>query len=112
VNYARAAGALLVCTHYLWLVACAKTEAARLFALGNVTDAPRIYGAAGMRLALDYPVPVPSQRIHVYLRVSGEVLAPINPPTIMTKNGKTIVFQVPQDNESVGLGGVVSFDAP
>src|SRR5262249_11575591 len=66
----------------------------------------RIYGAAGIRLGLEAPV-VPSW---FYLRLDGEVLAPIDPAAI--EHNHQTVFQVDGWNAGLGLGALFTLGKP
>jgi len=107
VNFARATGALLLCMYYEWFVGCAKGEAGRLLLLGSAHTYTYGYGAAGVRLGLDFPV-VPRR---FFLRLAGEVLGPIDPTSIVT-SPKTSAIQVAGTNLGLGLGVLFTLDKP
>ena len=105
-NYARATGALLFCGHYGWFVGCAKGEAGRFLLIGNLPESTHGYGAAGLRLGLDFPV-VPRR---FFLRVAGEVLAAFDPATIRVRH--QTLFQVTGTSTGLGLGALFALDKP
>jgi hypothetical protein len=106
VRLARATGALLGCLNYGWWVGCAKGEAGRLFVLGDATSRTPVsaYGAAGVRMGLEFPAIPP----WFVVRVAGEVLGPITSATI-TSRGKD-PFQVAAVNAGLGFGALFVLD--
>jgi hypothetical protein len=105
-NYARITGSLLLCGHYEWFVGCAKGEAGGFLLTGNVPASTHGYGAAGLRMGLDFPW-VPRR---VFFRVAGELLAAFDPATITARN--QALFQVTKTSTGLGLGLLFALDKP
>ncbi len=107
LNYARVTGALLVCGHFEWVIGCAKGEAGRLLFPGAVPSEPALgYGAAGVRLGMEYPV-VPQRFL---LRMMADVGGTINPATIARQN--VSIFQVAGWSAGFGVGALFAVGSP
>jgi hypothetical protein len=107
VSFARATGALLLCTHYNVLVGCLKGQVGRLLFSGTLPALPaQRYAAAGVRVGLEFPV-VP----WFLMRLDGELLPPIDPAPAAYRN-QTLLFQVAGLNAGIGLSAMFAVGEP
>jgi hypothetical protein len=98
VSFARLSGAFLLCGHWALFVGCGVGDAGKLLFPNHVQALPAsvFFGAAGVRAGLEFPVGAP----RFFLRVAGDVLAPIHAASYSTARGN--IFQVA--GTSLGLG--------
>jgi hypothetical protein len=103
-RYARMTAALLACAHAGVFLACPKAEAGRILFPTRVEDsvASMVYGAAGARLGVE--VPVLEQRL--FLRVLGDLLAPLGPRAAVVQ-GQVHVFDLAPFDASLTAGLLV-----
>ena len=101
VSFSRVTGALLLCGHVGWFVGCGAGVAGRLLFPGTLPPQPaQHYTAVGVRLGMEAPVAPP----WFFLRVSGDVLLPIDPVLIVHQTQS--VFQVSGWNAGIGIGAL------
>jgi hypothetical protein len=103
VIFTRVSGSLLVCGHYGWFAGCGVGEVGRTFFPSHIAVLPpsTLYGAAGARVRLEFPVAPP----WLFLTTALDVRAPI-PPASFTYEGHSI-FQVAGPSIGLGIGLLV-----
>jgi len=100
VSFARVSGALLLCGHWGWFTGCGVGDAGRfLFPVhGQVLPASAFYGAAAVRVGLEFPVT--PQR--VFLRAAVDLRAPLHPADYVRAG--TTIFEAAGPSVGLGLG--------
>lgn len=105
VSVARVSGALNLCGHAGWFVGCALADVGRFVfpTHPNTLPASIFYGAAGVRMGLEFPVAPP----RIFLRAALDLRAAIRPATYVRSD--SVVFASAKLSGGLGLGLVVEF---
>jgi hypothetical protein len=105
VSFARLSGALVLCAHLGWFAACGVGDVGRLFFPNHVSVLPAstLYGAAGVRAGLEFPV-VPSR---FFVRAAVDLRAPIHPASYSAASVN--IFESAGLGVGLGLGLLVEF---
>jgi hypothetical protein len=99
-SFARISGALLACAHFAWFAGCGVGDVGRvLFPKHNAVLPPStLYGAAGIRAGLDFPIAPPG----LFLRAALDLRAPIRPTTYAPAGH--VIYQAASPGVGLGLG--------
>jgi hypothetical protein len=94
---------LLLCAHWGWFTGCGVGDAGRIWFPNHIQALPAsiLYGAAGVRVGLEFPVAPP----RLFLRSALDLLAPIHPAKLSL--GGAPIFEAAGPSVGLGLGVVV-----
>ena len=103
VSFAKLSGRLLLCAHWGWFAGCGVGDLGRIWFPNHAPlfPASTSYGAAGVRLGLEFPVAPP----RIFLRTAVDLLAPIRPARLSVKNLTS--FEAAGPSVGLGLGVLV-----
>jgi hypothetical protein len=103
VTFTRLSGLALLCGHVGWFVGCGVADLGRIWFPHHVATLPAsfLYGGAGVRVGLDFPVAPP----RLFLRSAVHLLAPIQARSFTTPRGS--LFDVAGLSAGLGLGLVL-----
>jgi hypothetical protein len=107
VSFARMSGALLLCGHFGWFAGCAVGDVGRFIFPDRIPAIPpsALYGAAGVRAGMEFPIAPP----RLFIRTTLDVRAPIDPVTYTAQHGG--VFAPVGLSVGLGLGLLVELPA-
>ena len=103
VSEARAMGALLLCGHYGYFIGCGQTAGGAILFPTRYSSLPAStrYGAAGIRLGLEFEVAP-----RFFLRVGLDVFLPFWRTNFPGPPGGSSAFEIANPNWGLGLGGL------